>query len=225
MKKFSLVLLLSLFAIFQINAQCTFESLFPIKWGGAKYAVNEYYNASPLFQKGNDTIRGSVFQHGLDYWFTGRNLNLTAYSYTNIAPHPCFMSGDIVVNCITSDSGLVAYNYQVTYPASRKNEFQTVIDSMRSMMKNQFTYTSAVDNKTAAMDASGIELTGEGVSVYFNDQPIVHTNLTYPQMVIRGGYLAKKPAKSSDPKVMINQAEDVQYYRIEILYKRAQPKW
>ena len=92
-------------------------------------------------------------------------------------------------------------------------------------MAKQFTYQSSVENKTVALDATGNKLEGDGVCVYFNDHPIVPTNLTYAQFVIRAGYLAKKPAATSDKKVLINQAEDVQYYRIEILYKRPQPTW
>jgi hypothetical protein len=100
----------------------------------------------------------------------------------------------------------------------------SVIDSMRVMMEKKFTYNSTVKNPTKALDANGKELAGEGVSVYFNNEPIVHSNLTYPQFVIRAGYLGEKPA-TTDSKMIVNQAEDVEFYRLEILYKRPQPKW
>jgi len=224
MKKFSLVLLISIISGFQLNAQCTFESLFPLKFDAGKYNIVEYYANNPVYTKGKDTLNASVFVTGLDYFYTKRNLDLGIYSYTNIAPHPCFKSGDIVLNCVASDSGLLAYNYQVTYAATSRDEFMSVVDSLRNMMKGKFVYHSMVDNKTTAVDTSGQPLSGEGACVYYNDQPIVPSNLTYPQMVIRAGYLSKKPGKSKDG-VHVNQAEEVQYYRIEILYKKIQPKW
>jgi alpha-glucosidase (family GH31 glycosyl hydrolase) len=99
-----------------------------------------------------------------------------------------------------------------------------VIDSMKLMMQKKFTYNSTVKNPTKSLDANGKELTGEGVSIYYNNEPIVSTNLTYPQFVVRAGYLARKP-QPSDGKTLTNQAEDVEFYRLEILYKKTMPKW
>jgi len=220
MKKILLITFVSLFSLNQLSAQCTFESLFPLSWGTSKYTINEHFNSSPVFQRANDTIRGSVFEHGLDYLFTARNMDLYFYSYTNKVPHPCFKLGDIVLNCIANDSGVVAYNYQVTFPASRHAEYLAVVDSLRAMMQKKFTYTSSVKNTTKATAPDGSILTGEGVCFYFNNEPIIHTNLTYPQFVVRGGFLAKKPAPAGSGNVIMNQAEEIQYYRIEILYKR-----
>jgi hypothetical protein len=126
------------------------------------------------------------------------------------------------VNGIANDSGLVAYNYQVTYPASEKAAYFEVLDSLKAMMQKKFTYNSTVKNPTRSFDANGKELTGEGVSVYYNNEPIVTSNLTYPQFVIRAGYLAKKPDPANN-KTIVNQAENVEFYRLEILYKTAQP--
>src|SRR4030095_10730774 len=224
MKKLSLFLLVTLFTGIQLKAQCTFESLFPLDFGAGKHAIQDKYGANPIFTPGDDTIRGSVFQHGLNYIWTVRNYDLYIFSYVNVAHHPCFGSGDIVLNCIANDSGLVAYNYQVTYAASSKPEFMAVVDSLKKMMSQKFTYTSTVENKTKATDSAGVELSGDGVSVYYNDHPVVANNLTYPQFVIRAGYLEKKP-KSSQDGVLMNQASDIQYYRIEILFKRRQPDW
>lgn len=224
MKK--IVLLLALLAsVWQSgNAQCTFETLFPLQWGAPKYSINEYYQTSPLYQTSKDTIRGSAFEHGLNYLFTARNMDLYFFSYQAIGTHPCFKSGHVILNCIANDSGLVAYNFQVTFAATEKAAYMSVIDSMRVMMEKKFTYNSTVKNPTKALDANGKELAGEGVSVYFNNEPIVHSNLTYPQFVIRAGYLGEKPA-TTDSKMIVNQAEDVEFYRLEILYKKPQPKW
>lgn len=225
MKKFLLIICIGLLSVFQLQAQCTFESLFPLKWLGGKHAITETYSTSPFFQKANDTIRGTAFETGLDYLFTARNMDLFFYAYRNKSPHPCFALGDVVLNCVANDSGLVAYNYQVTYPASRRTEFYAVVDSLQNMMKSKFTYNSSVKNTTKATGPGGEMLTGEGVCVYFNNEPVVTTNLTYPQFVIRAGYLAKKSTAPKDSKVIINSAEEVEYYRLEILYKRPQPKW
>jgi hypothetical protein len=205
-------------------SQCTFESLFPLSWGAPKYSINEYYQGSPLYQTSRDTIRGSAFVHGLDYFFTARNLNLSFYSYQATQKHPCFKSVHVIVNCIASDSGLVAYNYQVTYPATEKVAYMAMIDSLRAMMEKKYTYSSMVKVPTTAIDATGKELSGEGVCYYFNNEPVVASNLTYPQFVVRAGYLAEKP-KPSDGKTITNSAEEVAFYRLEILYKMAQPKW
>ena len=90
MKKIALSLFILLFAGFQLKAQCTFESLFPLKWGASQYSINEYYSGNASWQKGKDTIRTSIFQHGLDYFFTVRNMDLDIFSYTNFVPNPCF---------------------------------------------------------------------------------------------------------------------------------------
>ncbi len=210
--------------VLQVPAQCTFESLFPLGWGTGKFPINEKYSNDSIFRPGNDTITGSVFEHGLDYFFTVRHMDLYIFAYKNVMPHYCFKSGEIVLNCIAGDSGLVAYNYQVTYPATKRDEFLAVVDSLRGMMEKKFTYHASIKNTTRARDAQGIELTGEGTCVYFNDQPVIKSNLTYAQFVIRAGYLAKQPAKS-ESNMMMNQAEQIQFYRIEILYKRPQPSW
>jgi len=224
MKKQLIIILTALLVGTNLQAQCTFETLFPLEFGAGKHAIAEKYGNIPIFQAGQDTIRGSVFQHGLNYIYTVRNFDLYVFSYENVSPHPCFGSGDVVLNCIANDSGLVAYLFQVTYPASKRLEFLTVVDSLKNMMKQKFVYQSTVENKTKATDTTGYELTGDGVCVYFNDHPIVPNNLTYPQFVIRAGYLAKSP-KPSENGVLMNQASEIQYYRIEILFKRRQPDW
>ena len=223
MKKQFIIILAGLLIGTQLKAQCTFESLFPLDFGAGKHLIQNRYGANPIFIPAQDTIRGSVFDHGLDYFWTVRNFDIEIFSYTNVAHHPCFGSGDIVLNCIANDSGLVAYNYQVTYADTNKPEFMAVVDSLKKMMTKKFTYTGMVETKTSAIDETGAELSGDGVSVYFNDQPVVSSNLTYPQFVIRAGYLEKKP-KSSD-NVYLNQASKIQYYRIEIVFKRRQPDW
>jgi len=218
MKKLQLVILALFLSISSLQAQCTFEALFPLKWGTSKYMINEHFITNKLYTRGPDSIQGSVFQHGLNYLFTVRNMNLNFFTFTNAATHPCFNAANVTLNIIANDSGLVAYAYQVIYPATMHKEYLGVLDSMRVMMTQKFTYFSTVENKTKAMDVSGSELTGNGVSYYFNDEPVLSQNLTYPQFVIRGGYLAKKPA-GDNSKVFTNQAEEIQYYTIEILYK------
>jgi len=224
MKKIYLAALLLAFSWSGSIAQCSFETLFPLTWGSSKYSINEYYQSSGLFETSTDTIRKSAFEHGLDYLFTARNMTLAFYSYKNKMDHPCFKSGHIVLNCIANDSGLVAYNFQVTYPVADHEAYLMVIDSLKAMMQKKFAYNSTVKNPTKAFDANGNELEGEGVSVYFNDEPIISSNLTYPQFVIRAGFLATK-APPSNGAMIPNQAEDIQYYRIEILYKKTMPKW
>lgn len=218
MKKLQLLVLALFLSLTSLQAQCTFESLFPLNWGTSRYMINEHFMSESLYKRGPDTIQASVFQHGLNYLFTARNMNLSFFSFNNVASHPCFNAANVTLNIVANDSGLVAYVYQVTYPATMHKEYLGVIDSMRTMMNKKFTYYSTVENKTQAMDVSGSTLTGEGVSYYFNSEPILSHNLTYPPYVIRGGYLAKKPG-GEDSKVFTNQAEEIQYYRIEILYK------
>ena len=222
--KLLLIAGLVLFGALSSSAQCTFETLFPLKWGAPRYSINEYYNSSRDFQTSKDSIRGSAFEHGLNYFFTARHLNLSFFSYQNTGTHPCFKSGNVVLNCIANDSGLVAYNYQVTFPASEHQAYLAVLDSMKAMMQKKFTYNSTVKTPTKSLDANNQPLSGYGVCVYFNDEPIVSTNLTYPQFVIRAGYLAKQPAPASNGTIA-NQAEEIQFYRIEILYKMPSPKW
>jgi hypothetical protein len=224
MKKILLAFCCAVLSAGPINAQCTFESLFPLKWGASTFAFNEHFQNDSIFRTSEDTIRGSAFEHGQNYFFTARNMKLGVYSYQSFGMHPCFRSGKVIVNGVANDSGLVAYNYQVTYPAAEKAMYMAVLDSMKAMMSKKFGYNSTVKNPTKSMDAEGNLLTGEGVSVYYNNEPIISSNLTYPQFVIRAGYLGKKPAKSSDSTLM-NQAEDVQYYLLEILYKFEYPKW
>jgi hypothetical protein len=207
-----------------LNAQCTFETLFPLKWGAPKYSINEYYQNSPVYQTSKDTIRGSAFEHGQNYFFMSRNMDLAFFSYQSMGSHPCFSTGNVVLNCVANDSGLVAYNYQVTFPASEKAAYFAVLDSMKAMMQKKFTYNSTVKNPTKSMSANGQALSGEGVSIYFNNEPVVSSNLTYPQFVIRAGYLGKKPEPSTNSTI-VNQAEDVEFYRLEILYKMSLPKW
>ncbi len=218
MKKLQLVILALFLSISSLQAQCTFEALFPLKWGTSKYSINENLMSNKLYTRGQDTIQGSVFQHGLNYLFTVRNMNLGFYTVNNVGTHPCFKTANVTLNLIANDSGLVAYVYQVTFPAEKRDEYMSVLDSMRVMMAKKFTYFSAVETKTMANEAGGTVLTGEGISFYFNEEPILSSNLTYPQFVVRGGYLAKKPA-GDESKVFTNQAEEIQYYRIEILYK------
>jgi hypothetical protein len=224
MKKTLILLVLTAFSTFSSVAQCSFESLFPLSWGSPRYSINEHFNTSPLFHPSKDSIRGSAFEHGLDYFFTARNMRLSFFSYENTGNHPCLNTGHVVLNCIANDSGLVAYNYQVTYPASEHAAYVATLDSLKAMMQKKFTYNSTVKTPTKAIDANNSPLAGYGVCVYFNDEPIVSTNLTYPQFVIRAGYLAKQPAASTNGSVS-NQAEEIQYYRIEILYKKTMPKW
>ncbi len=218
MKKLQLLTLALFLSLSSLQAQCTFEALFPLKWGTSKYMINEHFMSNKSYTRGKDTVQGSVFLHGLNYLHTVRNMNLSFYTFTNVVSHPCFNAANVALNIIANDSGLVAYAYQVTYPATMHKEYLGVLDSMRTMMTKKFTYFNTVENKTRALDVSGSELTGEGVSYYFNDEPILSQNLTYPQYVIRGGYLAKKPA-GENSKVFTNQAEEIQYYTIEILYK------
>ncbi len=225
MKKIALSTCFCLVIAFQGYSQCTFETLFPLKWGASRFLINEHYQSNPIYKVGGDTITGSIFLHGLDYFFTARNMRLYFYSYTNVQPHPCFKTGSITLNAIANDSGLVAYNYQVTFPASQKEAYLQMVDSLRKMMDKKFVYHSSVENHTESMDTSGAKLTGHGVCVYYNDEPIISSNLTYPPFVIRAGYLAKQPQTSEENKVVMNQAEQIAYYRVEILYKVMRTSW
>jgi hypothetical protein len=219
MKKLLLILTCAMVTGGISSAQCTFEALFPLPWGASKFAINEHYQTSPYYQTSKDTIRGTSFEHGLNYFFMARNMNLES-----LGTHPCFKTGHVILNGIANDSGLVAYNFQVTFPATEKVAYFAVIDSMKAMMAKKFTYTSTVNTPTKSFDANGNVLTGEGVSVYFNNEPVVSNNLTYPQFVVRAGYLARKPEQNNSQHI-VNQAENIEFYRLEILYKVAQPKW
>lgn len=225
MKKIVLTLAVGILTALQSYSQCSFETLFPLPWGVSKYMINEKYNSNPVFKVGKDTITGSAFRHGLDYFFTARNMRLYFYSYNNAVPHPCFMSGNVTVNAIANDSGLVAYNYQVTFPADQRMAYAQAVDSLRKMMEKKYVYHSNVETKTEALDAAGNTLTGEGICVYYNDEPIINTNLTYPPFVIRAGYLAKSRTAQGSSGVILNQAENIAFYRIEILYKMKRDSW
>jgi len=201
------------------NAQCTFEDLFPLKWSQSAYEVNEQFQSDKRFKTSHDTIRSSAFKHHQDYFRTVRNMNLSFYAYASAENHDCFKSGDVTLICIANDSGLYAYSYMVNYPIEEKETYHSVIDSLKKMMNNKFTYSSNIKNKLQAG-----ALAGDGVSVYFDQQPIISTNLTYAPMAIRVGYLAKQP-DSMGGNGIPNSAEEIQYYRIEILYKKQMPKW
>lgn len=201
------------------TAQCTFKDIFPYNWGTAALEMNEQVQNDPRFTVSSDTIRASAFQHHLDYFRTVRNMNLDFYGYSSENKHNCFMSDDVTFVFIANDSGLVAYSYMVNYPADAKETYDKVVDSLKTMIAGQFTYSSDVKN-----DLKAGYLTGKGVSTYFNSEPIVSHNLTYAPMALRYGFLAKVP-EGDESGTVINKAGAIEYYRIEILYKKSMPKW
>jgi hypothetical protein len=219
MKKtfFAIAVFLTAFTGFAV-AQCTFDDLFPLDWKKSAFEVDEQFQSDPRFKVSHDTIRASAFKHNQDYFRTVRNMNLKFYAYKSAAFHECFQSGDITLICIANDSGLYAYSYMINYPAEERDTYVNVLDSLKSMMKNKYVYSSNVKNTLNAGN-----LSGEGVSLYYNNEPVIHDNLTYVPMVIRVGNLAQLGENQGGDGIP-NQAGEIKYYRLEILFKKPMPK-
>ncbi len=199
-----------------MNAQCTYEDLFPYSWGTSAFEVNEHFQSDPRFEIASDTIRASAFQHHQDYFRMVRNMNLSFYGYKSVNYHDCLKSGNITLVCIANDSGLVAYSYMIDYPAEERDNYNQVLDSLKSMMQGKFVYSSNVKNKLQAGNMSG-----DGISIYFDEQPIIPDNLKIAPMAIRVGSLSEAPEGSEAS----NRAGPIKFYRLEILYKKSIQKW
>lgn len=215
MKKYILALLF--FANqFTVYSQCSFEELFPLRWGRSGFMINEYYQGRQAYLVDTAGIPASIFEHHQDYFKTARHLNLKFFVY-NAPYQPCFRTYNVKISAIASDSGLLAYRFIAEYPFDKQKDYFLVVDSLRKLMSSKYIYTKNFENLTNQGDS----LKGEGNSFYYNNQPVNKENLTYPPAVIRAGYVGRQPVQNATkPGIAVNSATIIDKYVIEVLYKQ-----